>query len=233
MADLQIVDEAAFVAAKMFLECVLPVGLNTQVTTLLATTPGPEESWFMQAIRLVRDDTGEPIIPIKRAYEPCDYHAKTKTPWVCMCRLNNRASWKNPQREQQWAPLWGEHQDTFQAENKGVSVATGNRGFNPETVHRLRERPGYVIGAPVNFIFITIDPAEGGKDEFAIVASCDVGGSQLVVSGCRDFCFCLCAIIASLVSLDSRRGRSRPSAVHSASARLPTTYSMLACSTSA
>lgn len=183
IADLQIVDEAAFVSPRLLLECVLPVGLNTHVTTVLATTPGPEEAWFMKAIGLIRDDNGKPLIPIKRAYEPCEMHAKTRTPWVCTCRMNDRASWKNPERERLWAQLWFSRQDTFHAENLGLQVASTNQAFHPDAVARFRDRPRRTIVEPVRFIFITIDPAEGGQDDFAIVASADIGGASLAVRG--------------------------------------------------
>jgi len=181
VADLQIVDEAAFVANSLLLECVLPVGLSSHVATVLATTPGREDSWFMRSIKLMRPDTGQPLMPVKRAYEPCEMHAKTRTPWVCTCTINQRASWKNPERERMWAPFWFANQDTFIAESLGVQVTASTQGFHPDAVARLRERPRYHIGQPVRFIFITVDPAEGGQDEFAIVASTDVNGKSFVV----------------------------------------------------
>lgn len=168
-------------APSLLLECVLPVGLSTHVATVLATTPGRDDSWFMRALNLVRPDTGLPLMPVKRAYEPCDMHAKTRTPWVCTCNINQRASWKNPERERIWAPFWFSNQETFIAESLGVQVASSNQGFHPEAVARLRERPRCTLAPPVRFIFITVDPAEGGQDEFAIVASTDTGGSSFVV----------------------------------------------------
>lgn len=135
----------------------------------------------MQAIRLVREDTGEPLIPIKRPYEPCEYHAKTATPWVCMCKFDQRATWKNAERERLLAPLWFAQQDVFAAENLGIQAASGNIAFHPDAVARFRTRIVPPLSAPQPYVFICIDPAEGGKDEFAISAMCDVGGAALVV----------------------------------------------------
>lgn len=183
VADLQIIDEASFVKRSLLESCVLPVGLNTHVTTVLASTPGPSESWFMQAICLIDPDSGLPIVPIKRAYEPCDFHKKTRTPWACACKIDQRASWKNPERERVWSRLWFSRQDTFIAENLGLQVASGNVGFHPEAVQRMLDRPRYTMVTSPPVIFIAIDPAEGGSDEFAICAAADVGGASLVVSG--------------------------------------------------
>lgn len=148
----------------------LPVGLNDHVTTLLATTPGSQTSWFMQAIKMIEPTTGLPIIPLKRTYKPCDFHAKTATPWVCACKMDKRASWKNPVRERIWEPLWQADKETFVAENLGVEVDMGGSVFNSAWVERLRTRTPYEITGPVRWIYIAMDPAEGGRDEFAIVA---------------------------------------------------------------
>ena len=185
IADLQIVDEAGFVPSKLFMECVLPVGLSNHVTTVLATTPGPEDSWFMQAIKLVREDNGEALIPLKRAYEPCDMHRKTRTPQICMCRANQRASWKNPLRERAWAPLWFSRQDTFHAENLGIEIVSNNQAFHPDAIARFRTRPRMEIKETVKYIFIAIDPAGGGQDEYSIVAAASVGGASLTVCARR------------------------------------------------
>lgn len=181
-ADFQIIDETAFVAEKLITHCVLPVALNQHVTTLFASTPGPPESWFMQAIRLVREDTGQPLIPIKRPYEPCDYHARTATPWVCMCRFDQRATWKNAERERLLAPLWFARQDVLAAENLGIQIASSNIAFHPDSVERFRRRVVPPLTSNPPYVYITMDPAEGGKDEFAIVALCDIGGAAMVVS---------------------------------------------------
>jgi len=163
------IDEASFISGNMLKTGPLPVGLNDHVTTLLATTPGKQSSWFMQAIKMLTDD-GRPIIPLKRTYEPCDYHAKTETPWVCTCRVNNRSAWKNPERENIWRPLWQADQATFAAENLGIEMDHGGSVFHSAWVDALRARPRYRFTTPARFIYIGIDPAEGGKDEFAITA---------------------------------------------------------------
>ena len=208
---------------KLLLECVLPVGLSTHVTTVLATTPGPEESWFMKAIRLVIEGTDEPLIPLKRAYQPCEMHAKTRTPWVCTCKVNQRATWKNPERERQWAQLWFTRQDTFIAENLGVQAVSTNQAFHPEAVARLRERPRRAVAETLRYIFITIDPAEGGSDEFAIVASACVDGASLIV---RSVCATMCAFAAGVRR--SQRGAVSASS-RRVSSRKTTAYAMASC----
>ena len=149
--------------------CILPVVLSDHVTTLFATTPGPVTSWFMQAIKL-RDAQGKPLIPLKRTYEPCDMHAQTDTPWICACNIIKRAEWKNETREDYWAPLWGARRDVFEQERKGVEIHLTTQMFSAQSVEQLRTRPHLPVRSPLRYIYIAIDPAEGGKDEFAIAA---------------------------------------------------------------
>lgn len=135
----------------------------------------------MQAIKLLRPDSDQPIMHIKRAFAPCDIHAKSKNPQVCMCKLDQRASWKNKQRERVWEALWFSQKDTFMAENLGIQMADGSQVFHPDTIQALRDRKREEITKPPAFIFVTIDPAEGGPDKFAIMGHCDAGSGKWVV----------------------------------------------------
>lgn len=213
VADLQIVDEAAFVKDSLLLQCVLPVGLNAHVTTLMASTPGPAESWFMQAIKLLKPDSDVPVMPIIRAFAPCDMHAKSKNPQACMCKLDQRASWKNKTRERNWEGFWFSQKDTFIAENLGLQMADGAQVFHPDTVQRLRDRQRFHVTSPPAFIYITIDPAEGGKDKFAIVAHTDVGSHKWVVSQARRLASSMACASRScgLIFLGTRSLCMRPS----------------------
>ena len=170
VADVQVIDEAAFVSANMILTGILPVGLNAHVATLLATTPGKQSAWFMRAIKLINPQTNKPIIPLLRTYMPCDFHLKTDTPWICTCKANKRADWKSPAREEIWRPLWFDRQETFAAENKGIEIDMNNSVFSTKWVNTFRSAQREVISSMQRFVYIAIDPAEGGQDEFAICA---------------------------------------------------------------
>ena len=136
----------------------------------------------MKAIKLVIEETGKPIIPLLVAWKPCDVHAKTATPWTCMCKTNQRAKWKSARRESIWKPLWFSQQEKFIAESLGISVAGGTQAIHPDAVERMRvETPRMLLSFPPRFIFITMDPAEGGLDEFAIQATAMVDGCNYVV----------------------------------------------------
>ena len=162
--------EAAFASAHFLLTGPLPVGLNDHVCVLLATTPGKLDSWFMRSIRLISEETGKPIIPVLRTYQPCDAHMKTDAPWMCQCKVNKRATWKNPIKERIWKPLWGTESAVFAAENLGIELDANDSMFHADWVHALRTRPRKRIDSMARYVYIGIDPAEGGFDQFAITA---------------------------------------------------------------
>jgi hypothetical protein len=182
VADLQIVDEAGFVSGAMYKSAVLPVGLNSHVTTLLATTPGKPTSFLMQAIKLIDPQTGRPIIPVLRTYQPCDYHMKTDTPWVCTCKASKRAEWKSAVRERAWQPLWGTDQDVFAAENLGIEMDFSASMFHAAWVEALRTRPRHKLSSHARYVFVGVDGAAGGEDQFAITAMVPVDHTTWLVS---------------------------------------------------
>jgi len=164
-----IVDEASFIRDPMLLSTILPVGLNSFVATFLASTPGDANSWMMRAILLYDADSGDPIVPLLKTVEPCDMHAKTDKPWLCNCRQNKRAPWKSTAREKLWAPLWGvQGQKTFFTETYGLVLDAAGVQFHAKWLERLKSRDTVTITLPPTYVYVSVDPAEGGSDEFAI-----------------------------------------------------------------
>jgi hypothetical protein len=136
----------------------------------MATTPGPVDSWFMRAIKLISPETGKPIIPVLRTMKICDACMKGPAPWACQHSINKRATWKNPIKERIWKPLWGAAEDVFAAENLGIELDSSDNMFHADWVHSLRTRPRKRIDSMARYVYIGIDPAEGGFDQFAITA---------------------------------------------------------------
>lgn len=178
---LQVVDEASFVSKRLMEELVLPVGFQKHVTTILVTTPGPPDSWFMQAVRVMHPDRpNEPIIPLRSAYKPCDACAKTAVPRLCMHVSNKRAPSKDPVRERVLRNLFRD-QNRYVAESLGLESAPTGRAFHPDAVMRLMDRTNYAMKTGPRHIMVSVDAAEGGKDEFAICAQTMVEGGQWLV----------------------------------------------------
>jgi len=124
----------------------------------------------MQAIKLINPESGKPIIPVLRTYEPCDFHMKTDAPWLCACKANKRAVWKSANRERVWQPLWGADQDVFAAENLGVEMDLTSNMFSAAWIEDLRTKPTYKVNSLARYIFVGVDGAAGGQDLFAITA---------------------------------------------------------------
>lgn len=163
------IDEASFIRDPLLLSTILPVGLNSFVATFLASTPGDANSWMMRSILLYDPVTKEPLIPLLRTVEPCDMHAKTDKPWLCNCRPTKRAFWKSTGREQHWEAFWGaQGKKTFFTETHGLVLGAEGVQFHAKWLERLKNRPTMEIGIPPTFIYVSVDPSEGGPDDFAV-----------------------------------------------------------------
>ncbi len=179
---LQVVDEAGFVKRQLIEELVLPVGFQKHVTTILVTTPGPPDSWFMQAVHVMHPDRpDQPIIPLRSAYKPCDACSKLAVPRLCQHVANKRAPTKDPARERVLRCLYRDD-GRYVAESLGLSVAATNCCFNPDAALRMLQRTSRVLNVHPRYIIVGVDSAEGGHDQFALCAQCIVADGEWVVS---------------------------------------------------
>jgi hypothetical protein len=179
---LQVVDEAGFVKRQLIEELVLPVGFQKHVTTILVTTPGPPDSWFMQAVHVMHPDRpDQPIIPLRSAYKPCDACAKLAVPRLCQHVANKRAPTKDPVRERVLRCLYRDD-GRYVAESLGLASAATNRCFHPDAALRMLERNSRAMTTHPRHIIVGVDSAVGGHDQFAICAQCMVADGEWVVS---------------------------------------------------
>ena len=103
---------------------------------------------------------------------------------------NKRAPTKDPARERILRKLYRDD-NRYVAESLGLAAAPSNRCFHPDSVMRLLDRTQFRYTGDSRFIFICIDAAEGGSDEFAITAQQMINDGQWLVRLCV---FLLCAV---------------------------------------
>jgi len=190
-----VVDEAAFIKAEMYRRGFLPVGLNRHVSTFLATTPGPSTCFFSQLISQV-DQQGNPRLPLLVFGRPCDACMKKPDYWTCQHKRHERAPWKDTGRESRWAWMWFGDNEAFAAEAVGFFKGDNRKLVQPEVIYRMRDKPKYHAERSPKFIFITLDFAEGGKDEVALIAVFFTEDFEMVVSRVRHmegWCFSFAA----------------------------------------
>lgn len=177
------VDEAAFCGEDLFEELVLPLALQEDVATMFVTTPGPQDSWLMQAVQQVHSSAPTtPIIPVISAYTPCDLCKTSLSPGSCLHNLNDRAPSKTSTRSDMLKPLFRDQQ-RFLAENYGLAITPSDRCFDAASVMYMLNRPPIYVPPMVRYVFVGIDPAEGGRNHFAITAQVCVGANEWAVSG--------------------------------------------------
>ena len=72
-----------------------PVAMKKRSFLIMATTPGPPNSLFMQLIAL-KDEKGQSKLRVVRSGQPCDSCMKGKEPWTCIHNLEERPPWYVP-----------------------------------------------------------------------------------------------------------------------------------------
>ena len=157
-----------------------PVAMKKRSFLMLATTPGPPNSFFMNLIATV-DEKGNPKLRVVRSGQPCDACMKTKEPQCCIHNLEERPPWRDRGKEQRLAWVYGGHNAKFLTEQLGVVQEDSLRPFLPRYIAELRARPPYRDSKSPECIFIAADSSCGGKCEYALLAGYFSGKNHLVV----------------------------------------------------
>lgn len=104
----------------------------------------------------------------------------TLAPGMCLHNLNDRAPSKNPARADTLKLLFRD-QKRFLAENYGVVLTPSDRCFDSASVLRVLQKEPVDVPPRVKYVFIAIDPAEGGRNDFALTAQVCIGANDWVV----------------------------------------------------
>jgi hypothetical protein len=148
----------------------MPISMLGKTTTIYLATPGSETCWLSRAMKQPHpDNPALPLLPTLRAYQPCVICAQKNKAQVCPHVINMRSKIKNTRRENALRVLISDKQ-TFVAEVYGLHADRNRKCFSSEAIEQMRTKPRTVIAERPRFIIICVDTAEGGSDEFAIVA---------------------------------------------------------------
>lgn len=92
--------------------------------------------------------------------------------------------------------MWFGDNEAFAAEAVGFFKGDNRKLVQPDVIYRMRDKPKYHADKAPKFIFITLDFAEGGKDEVALIATFFTEDYEMVVSRARHgegWCFSFAA----------------------------------------
>ena len=135
------------------------------------------------------------LVPLVTAYRPCASCAKQNSTELCPHVVNMRPPSKDPRREALLSLLIFDS-ETFMAEMYGIPPRACARCFSDDDIAALRDSEPYLLHDSPRFIHVSIDPAEGGPDHFAIVASTCAQDGIWVVRCFLCVCFCVVACAA-------------------------------------
>jgi hypothetical protein len=177
--DVIVIDEAAFMSARMFMDNVLPIAGNRNRVILGISTPGGEMNWFTQITEVMANlvDTPFRIIVNQLACMACRNAGRE-----AQCEHNKYLlpSYKDPEVTRVQRMILPE--DVYIAEVQGIVVASGAKVFQQHHVRALRNRPHYNF-KQCKVIWITVDPSGGSTvgSRMAIWAHALNRASQFVV----------------------------------------------------
>jgi hypothetical protein len=184
-----IVDEALVLEREFIETLLLPVAALSDVTCIFATTPGDDTSWIAQAIAKRDPDNPDlPYVPLVTAYKPCKTCEREKRLELCPHVINFRPDYKDEYRIKKLQELTAD-KDTYLAEMYGIQQYSSQRYFSKDDLAALFAAPRYKLTQPPREIFISIDPANGGHDHYAITGM--VRGADGIWVVCVGFLLCV------------------------------------------
>ena len=123
---------------------------------------------------------GEQLINVLFIGRPCNECLRDDKPWLCPHQL--LPPWKSSQRQQRYSKvLYAGRQDQNLREQFAVITECGQRQFDDEDIDALATAAPHVTNRSPDFIYLLVDPAEGGESDFG-VTMCFWDGPLFVVS---------------------------------------------------
>ena len=136
----------------------LPVVMKRRSFLVMATTPSPPTSTFMQLIAMT-DEHGRPRLRTIRSGAPCEPCQRGPAPQCCTHRLDDVPPWKSQTKEQKLLWLYHGRIEQFLQEQMGYTVDSAIKPFLPRYIADLRARPPHRERQAPEAIFLALDSA--------------------------------------------------------------------------
>lgn len=164
-ADIIIVDEAFFIKPNTLFTVIFPVLQQTNTCLICTTTPGKPEHALTKIID-TRDDDGEFIFNTVRIGKPCDACEKEKV--LCTHAANTQPEGTSRAKRSRYMKFYENGlEDLAMQEYMGVFMNKNTRIFEQPWIEALRNRKRVKLKEDVPFLMMTMDPAQGGANEWA------------------------------------------------------------------
>lgn len=165
-----VLDEIGFMKDQTLYEGVFPVCQENQTCLIGLTTPGDSDQIVSKIIH-ARDDNGLPVFHVVRIGSSCDECRELMI--ECVHKENAAAEGTSRKKRQRYAFLYNTEalKARFQTEFFGVENTARNRIVSMAYLNRLKRLPLEPVPQNVDLLFLTIDPALGGDNEWACIGS--------------------------------------------------------------
>jgi hypothetical protein len=164
------------------LEAIIPVAQEENTVWLCMTTPKGQDSDMARLLNSL-DEDGLPIITIIRVGRPCaECRAKQI---LCVHAENAKPTGTSSKKRRRYQGFYrGGNEFKMMQELQGESGSSNMVLFHQDWLLKLAERKLAPVVGPIDFILISIDPAQGGTCDWGMcVCYYDLklnGGTQII-----------------------------------------------------
>lgn len=150
---------------QTILQAIFPVAQQIGTTLLATTTPQGSDNVVSRLIT-TQDEYGDPIIAAVRIGKPCDQCRALKQ--LCMHKESATAEGLSRKKRQKFQAFYKGQEHIAMREFQGEIGDSSQHIFLPKWLNALAKRPTMSINGPVELLFMTMDPAQGGFNELGV-----------------------------------------------------------------
>lgn len=161
-------DEAQFAPDALILQAIAPALYLNGTAAIFITTPDDPDSMFMRLISRV-DEAGNPYMPVIWLGQPCS-GCKAAGKDVCKHNWYHQPSHKSAARAERLGFIYAENKDISDRENNARLALNHGISFPSHVVDGFFNEPHRSADFIPTAVFLAVDPACGGVNDFAMVA---------------------------------------------------------------
>lgn len=160
-------------------KAVLPVA-QQETTALIATTTPSGADHISSELIHIKDDEGYPVIKTVRLGKPCDECLEKQI--LCTHAENTVGEGLSRKKRSRYFNLYKGREHVANAELQGEVGGMSSKLFQAPHLHRWRTAETPSVPSDIDVLFLTSDPAQGGKCEWATIgAYFDTAENKMVV----------------------------------------------------
>lgn len=149
--------------ASTLKEAVFPVVQETSCVFIGLTTPDSADSEMHQLLN-TKDDDGVPIITTIRIGKPCEECIAAKV--LCIHSRDATPEGTSKKKRARYKNFYKDNLNSFMREYAGQVSDDNTLLFHRDWLLTLARAPDKPVIGPIDMLFMSIDPAQGGKCEW-------------------------------------------------------------------